>query len=91
MGLDRVPRRWVARVADYAYGARPWLKLCSIVEGSLPSVRLRSPPNCRTASPEITTRAGGQRRSLSAPHRPHATLVSATITNRVGRSVSRMS
>ena len=44
MVLDRVPRRWFARVADYAYGARPWLKHCSIVEGALLSVRLRSPP-----------------------------------------------
>jgi len=91
MVLDRVPRRRFARGADYGYGARPWLKYCSLVEGALLSVRLRSPPNCQSASPaQITTRAGGQRESLSALRRPHDTLVSATILNRVGTSVSRI-
>src|SRR5215471_8366102 len=92
MVLDRVPRRWFARVADDAYGDRSWLKHCSIVEGSLLSVRLRPPSNCQRASPaQITTGACGPRESLSALRRPDDTLVSARIMNQVGTSVSRIS
>jgi hypothetical protein len=44
MLLDWVPRRWFARLTDYVCGARPCPKHYLIVDGSLLSFHLRSPP-----------------------------------------------